>query len=83
MTAFNLTLTLTLTLSLTTILIVGPPKSFDRALDKFRQKGDLRDLNRCTLEVEDPYVMAIIYHAMTKMFVVCGVKVSYHTDTKI
>ena len=53
----------------------GPPKSFERAAVKYTtHPGGLKDLNRCTLEVEDPYVMALIFYALHANFVVCGVK---------
>ena len=54
----------------------GPPKSFERALDKANTKGvgHLKDLNRVTFECEDPYVMALLFAALDSVFVVCGVK---------
>ena len=53
--------------------LFGPPKSFDRAMTKFRSGKNLKDLNRITLEVEDPYVMALLYSAIAKRFTIVGV----------
>ena len=57
----------------------GPPKGFDRALQK--EMGSLKDLNRVTLECEDPYVMALVLAILKKQFKVLAVKNKHRQAT--
>lgn len=50
----------------------GPPKSLGRALEK--ELGSLKDLNRCTIECQDPYVAALLLAALKIKFPVVAVK---------
>ena len=47
----------------------GPPKGFARALAKHEAGKSLKDLNRCTLEFEDPYALAMMYGAVATRWV--------------
>jgi len=52
----------------------GPPKSADRAVVKMEDGSTLRDLNRVSLEFEDPLVLGLMYRVIQKQFKVTSVK---------
>lgn len=53
---------------------IGPPKELERAITKMQSGKSLKDLNRITYEVEDPYVMGILFGCLKSRFNVVGVK---------
>ncbi|GMH71369.1 hypothetical protein TrST_g3338 [Triparma strigata] len=71
----------------------GPPKSYQRTLAKEKEGIEksgadkwigLRDLNRVTLEFEDPLMLTLAYKALLKKFKISGLKNKFewiHTDT--
>ncbi|GMI13957.1 hypothetical protein TrLO_g7630 [Triparma laevis f. longispina] len=59
----------------------GPPKGFPRALEKMKQGKTLRDLNRVTLEFEDPLLMALCFEVLNKKYNIHGLKNKYLQET--
>merc|ERR1712185_657216 len=56
----------------------GPPKSFERAVQK--KLKDLRDLNRVTAAFEDPFALFVFFLVLRKHVTISGIKNWFHPD---